>query len=426
MDVVPPAGAMHSPAILTSLSESGAMPFARLWSRSLDPVLDDLHPARVLVSLAYLSQLPAAIDLCRHLGRRGYPVSVGGSLPNSLKATGRGSAILEAHLPEVLYGDGSVLLGGSGSGEGMLDRLAWPGTAGPRAEYISPRPVIPFAASTGCWWNRCLFCPDRTQPFGRVSDEALEMLLSTAPREVLSRGPVVHLLDSAVSPASLSRLMPVIRRFDAAFYGFARPGAEFLADGLPEEMAASGCAMMQYGVETADQALLRAYDKGLEVETVRSVLRRTAAAGIRTYAYFLFGLPGEDCDSTERTIAFIEEEEGSIDFLNLSVFNLPARSELASRAAEFGMETFERDSGEGRISLYTPFTVGGRSCRFAARRHIAAARASRPGFRRALARTPGWFRAAHLAMLEIGGRRPLPRPVLPGAGDPQPSVADAV
>ena len=48
------------------------------------------RPRRVLVSLAYLSQLPAAIDLVRFLDRLGVNRAVGGSLPRSLAATGAG------------------------------------------------------------------------------------------------------------------------------------------------------------------------------------------------------------------------------------------------------------------------------------------------------------------------------------------------
>jgi len=79
--------------------------------------------------------------------------------------------------------------------------------------------------------------------------------------------------------------------------------------------------------------------------------------------------------------------------------------ELTERAGEFGIRPVRRLQGDDRIRLYLPFTTSGESPRHEVRRFLAGAKASRPGLRSVLTRTPRWFRAAHLAMLEIDGRR---------------------
>jgi hypothetical protein len=32
------------------------------------------------------------------------------------------------------------------------------------ADYLSPVPVLPVSASRGCYWHRCLFCPEASSP----------------------------------------------------------------------------------------------------------------------------------------------------------------------------------------------------------------------------------------------------------------------
>ncbi len=403
MDLEPPCG-YHSPSRILDLCEKNLTPFRQLFERSLDPVLDDLRPETVLVSASYLSQLAGSVDAVRHLKSRGFRTVAGGSLLNSLRETGEGAELLERALGPVVYGDGGSLAG-TLPGEPFLGRLAWPGAAG-RSDYISPLPIVPFALSTGCFWNRCLFCPDRTQPFRKVGADALASLLESTPADV-RRKSMVHLLDSAVPPAFLAEVLPVLRARHASFYGFARPSADLLEGGLLEDAARSGCAMLQFGVESADEFILSTFCKGTDPETAETVLERTARLGIRTYAYFLFGLPGEDAESRAKTAAFIARNQGSIDFANLSVFNLPVRCELADRAAEFGVEVENSHRGGDRVRFYLPFTISGSSPRFEVRRFIAQASTAGSGMRSVLTRTPRWFRAAHLAMLEVEGRTPV-------------------
>ena len=162
--------------------------------------------------------------------------------------------------------------------------------------------------------------------------------------------------------------------------------------------------MLQLGAEGGSRSLLDRYDKGLDpIEMVR-VLRATAEAGIRTYLYLLFGLPGETEEDRLATLELVAANADAVDFLNLSLFNLPRLSELTERAAEFGIELSDFPL-DGRLQLYRPFTVGGEPPRVAARRFLASRFKRDPRIRPALLRTPRWLRAAHMALMKVEGRR---------------------
>ena len=212
--------------------------------------------------------------------------------------------------------------------------------------YIAPGVILPYSASSGCYWNRCVFCPEKSEgnPYVPVSPEkALEDLntLCTASRPVL-----VHLLDNALSPALLKRL--AMRGLPCPWYGFARLTSPL--DDLDFCMALrrGGCIMLKLGLESGDQEVLDALDKGIRLETASRILANLQKAGIATYVYLLFGTPAEGPVEAQRTLDFVAVHHAAITFLNVAIFNLPVHS---PQARILDMDPFY----EGNLSLYGRF-----------------------------------------------------------------------
>ena len=70
---------------------------------------------------------------------------------------------------------------------------------------------------------------------------------------------------------------------------------------LLRAMAASGCALIHFGVESASRQALRRSGKGLEPEQVVRAVDRARSLGMATACFFLFGLPGESPADRART-----------------------------------------------------------------------------------------------------------------------------
>ena len=102
---------------------------------------------------------PGTISLCRWLEQNGVELVVGGSLPRSLHATGKGFEVLQTVFPTLDVSNGSGLISESEQPE-FLNRLLWPELVSGHP-YLSARPVVPLTLSTGCYWSKCMFCPDR-------------------------------------------------------------------------------------------------------------------------------------------------------------------------------------------------------------------------------------------------------------------------
>jgi radical SAM superfamily enzyme YgiQ (UPF0313 family) len=68
-------------------------------------------------------------------------------------------------------------------------------------------------------------------------------------------------------------------------------------------MKAAGCKRVGFGVENGDEAMLRnVIRKGQTLEQVRSAFANAKAAGLQTMGFFIFGMPGDNEETMEKTI----------------------------------------------------------------------------------------------------------------------------
>lgn len=424
---VPGLSPLSSRDLLAAAREPGLLPFGPELARAASRLLRG-DPDLVAVSATFLSQaLPAfgLAGLLRRLGYRGRLLLGGGVVTSWASRLAPASAVFQVW-------DGLV----AGPGEAALELLARGGPPAqapgllapglgawnpvgsvppspvcfepdvedwPWSRYLAPGPILPLAATRGCYWRRCAFCPEAAQdrqPYRPGSPEALAGAILRARDSVGAAR--VHLTDDAVPPALLRRLARRLRGQGVAWYGFARLERQLLDPAFAAELADGGCAMLQLGVETPSQRLLDRMGKGTRAADAGPIVRTLAEAGIRTFVYLLFGLPGETGEEAEETLAWAVEHAQWITFANLALFHLPRGSALE--------EGLRDDAGPGPgetdLSLYRPEAgragPGGAGNLRALRKLLAYAR-RHPALRPILARTPPGFTSNHAAF------SPLPR-----------------
>ncbi|HEY3445615.1 MAG TPA: radical SAM protein [Myxococcales bacterium] len=355
-------------------------PFDAYFEDVLFPQLVERGVTHVGLSLAFQNQACGAVRLGFLLGQKLPQMKriLGGPLPACWSAAGfalRGGAF--DLFDQVVAGSDDDLaalaksVGGVGRGPGDgplavdLADLPWD-------DYLSPLPVVPVALARGCYWRRCTFCPDYLHAKQRAcAPESLESWLE----EVAGRfpaGAMLHLTDSALPPKHLQRLAKAIaeRRLPLRWHGFVRPERVFANEAFARALAEGGCDMLQIGIESGSPRLLALMGKGADVEVMRRMLRALHAAGIRSQAYLLFGLPTETDEDREQTLRFVEDESEALCDLNHALLNLPRGSLMHQRPAEFGITEILPFHPGTDLSLYDDFRCGSSHPRVEARRWL--------------------------------------------------------
>lgn len=362
-------------------------PFYPYFSQRLAQVMAD-SPDFIGFSLNYLSQALCALAMIGFV-KKNHPrqnIILGGSLTTSwTQITGR-TDLFPGLVEKVVAGAGEEklleLLG--------VKSIPVASTTDYRlfAEnyYLSPGFVLPYSAASGCWWRQCSFCPEKTEdnPYRPQSVASVTQELPLLVRR--HDASLIHLLDSAIGPTLLKALAK--QPPDAPWYGFARVTRHLADEDFCRALKKSGCVMLKLGIESGDQDVLDNLHKGINLQTVSAALKALHKAGIATYCYFLFGTPAETATAAEKTLDFVCRHSESISYLNLAIFNLPAKSEEAQSLAV-------HDFYEGDLSLYQSFAHPAGWNRADVRNFLEKTFKKHPAILPILRRTPEFFTSNH-------------------------------
>lgn len=78
-----------------------------------------------------------------------------------------------------------------------------------------------------------------------------------------------------------------------------------------EAMKAANCGYILFGVESGSPEMLKRMKKGITMDKVRAAFKLTREVGIKTQAFFLFGVPGETQETVRETIDLAKELSAS-------------------------------------------------------------------------------------------------------------------
>lgn len=340
---------LRSRDLIRSAEHPEEAPFYPFFSYRLDNFFGRKKPSMVGISLNYLSQALCTFSMVGFIRQRfpGVNIVLGGGLVSSWMKNPRWRNPFEGLIDHLVAGPGEAQLLALLGIEAPEGETACPAYSSfPRKSYLSPGFILPYSASTGCYWNRCSFCPERAEnnPYLRISSS--RVVAELAELAANTRPSLVHLLDNAISPDLYDKLIEEKPPFP--WYGFARISRRLADQDFCIALKKAGCVMLKLGIESGDQAVLDAMQKGINIRIASAVLRNLKSAGIAAYVYLLFGTPAETEANARRTLEFAVSHSDCIDFLNLAIFNMPV-------CGRGDYELVTRDFYEGDLSLYTDF-----------------------------------------------------------------------
>jgi anaerobic magnesium-protoporphyrin IX monomethyl ester cyclase len=117
-----------------------------------------------------------------------------------------------------------------------------------------------------------------------------------------------------------------------------------ISENLAQLMNRAGCEWLLFGVESADEDILKTIKKGITPEDVRRGVKIASGAGINVFNSFILGLPGESRETAHKSLAFGDElyhkHGAKYGFHMLSP--LPG-TEIYERAKDYGIRVLSRN-----------------------------------------------------------------------------------
>ena len=117
-----------------------------------------------------------------------------------------------------------------------------------------------------------------------------------------------------------------------------------ISEDLAQLMNRAGCEWVLFGVESADEGILKTIKKGTTPEDVRRGVKIAAEAGINVFNSFILGLPGESWGTAQKTLAFGDElyQKYGAKYGFHMLSPLPG-TEIYERAEDYGILILSRN-----------------------------------------------------------------------------------
>jgi anaerobic magnesium-protoporphyrin IX monomethyl ester cyclase len=177
----------------------------------------------------------------------------------------------------------------------------------PLAHYTLPlegKPYIIVETSRGCPYS-CDFCVAPIHQGHKFRERDPKVLVDEIARAKRELG-VSHFYlwgdTVTLNAKTFSRFCDELIARDLGIHWFGNARADNLTD--PEFVARlrkSGCWMLAMGIETASPETRKDMVKRLEEEKVRLAFKNLRASRIKSFAFFIFGYPGETPAALEKT-----------------------------------------------------------------------------------------------------------------------------
>ena len=187
-----------------------------------------------------------------------------------------------------------------------LDALPFPARhLLPLGRYRALGMPISITTSRGCPY-KCIFCVGRKMVGARVRYHSADRVAAELQYLAGMKFHQINIADdlfTANQKHCLAVCEKILKKNLAINWtSFAR--VDTVSEMLLSRMKAAGCTAVSFGIESANPAILNTIKKGITVEQIRNAVRMCRRAGIRAYASFILGLPGETPQTIKETLDF--------------------------------------------------------------------------------------------------------------------------
>lgn len=229
-----------------------------------------------------------------------------------------------------------------------LDELPWPDYEGFRYFELlkkhsdNGKLSAPLTTSRSCPFN-CTFCSKSGGE--KYRQRSLDSIFEEMDYLISEYGVAEIFLNDELFADKLQRVEEFCERIKERhieWYVMMRISKK-ITHKLLNKMKEAGCIGIFYGLESADDAVLRSMRKGITVDSMLEVLKMTNEEGLNVRGGFIFGDTVETCESAERTLNWVQQHINLLGNVTISPIVLYPGSALYDSAVRMGKIENEKE-----------------------------------------------------------------------------------
>ena len=178
----------------------------------------------------------------------------------------------------------------------------------PLGRYRALGMPVSLTTSRGCPF-KCIFCVGRKMVGSRIRYRSAKKIVDEMQYLKTLQFHQINIADDLFTADKKHCLAVcdeiVKRRLNITWTSFAR--VDTVSEKILAAMKTAGCSAISFGIESGNPQILKTIKKGITREQVVKAVNMCRRTGIKPYASFILGLPGETSQTIRETMAFGEE-----------------------------------------------------------------------------------------------------------------------
>jgi radical SAM superfamily enzyme YgiQ (UPF0313 family) len=216
-------------------------------------------------------------------------------------------------------------------------------------------PITTMITALGCPF-RCTYCCTDTVIRSRSAKHIVSEI-----EECINRYGIKEIVfydeTFTIDKARIFQVLDLIEEKKLSFLWSIRTRADCVTKEMIDRMAKLGCIRINYGIESADESILKSIKRNIPLSVIKNAVRWSREAGITVFGFFMIGLPDETKQTVEKTINLMLELD--LDFVQLNKFVPIPGSEVYEQIKNETGEDFWRDYTLGKVNLedFKPYKI---------------------------------------------------------------------
>jgi anaerobic magnesium-protoporphyrin IX monomethyl ester cyclase len=211
----------------------------------------------------------------------------------------------------------------------------------PLDKYLSPKVVLPYAPTRGCYWNKCAFCHYGATKEGTAQYRERSIKKVVDDMEFLAaRWKLNHFAFSidVMSPAMALNIADemIKRKLSYRWNTELKIEKNFTRENC-KKLKQGGCLSVAICLESGSRRILELIEKGYMPQTAGEVIKNFSDAGICVQVMSFLDFPTETPGEAMETIRFISGNKEHISLFTLGNFELLPGSMVFKNPQAYGI-----------------------------------------------------------------------------------------